>query len=299
MTQADTRSTELGQHSRGAGLDVRNFLLAQQSCAALQSSLAVDKVQKPGARSSVIKLDLTRDVDRSVLDKWLDSDMLLWIHLAPVCGTASRAREIRLLPTDPRPLRSREHPDGLPNLAGSELCRVQIANQLVDFACELFQKATRKDILVTMENPSNSYFWSTSFFISLWRSVEIYCADFQVCMYGGSRAKWTRFVANFYSITELSIECDNKHDHAPWRFAAGPDGKRVRATSLESQYPRKLCIAVSQIVLQVAQDLYRSSFVARQHSGHRFTSAAPPTAGEHFCRRPTFPQKDPTYGARV
>lgn len=221
----------------------------------MQSSLAVDKLQKPGARSSIIKLDLTRDVDRSVLDKWLDSDMLLWIHLAPVCGTASRAREIRVLPTDPRPLRSREHPDGLPDLSGSELCRVRIANQLFDFACEVFLKASRKGILVTMENPSNSYFWSTTFFLSLWKCTDLFCADFQVCMYGGSRAKWTRIVANFDAIGELSIECDGRHQHAPWRFASGPDGSRVWATSLESQYPRKLCIALCQIVLRVAEDL--------------------------------------------
>ena len=61
----------------------------------MQGSLAVDKVQKPGARASVIRLDLTREVDCALVDKWLESDMLLWIHLAPVCGTASRARDIQ------------------------------------------------------------------------------------------------------------------------------------------------------------------------------------------------------------
>lgn len=85
----------------------------------MQGSLAVDKVQKPGARASVIRLDLTREVDCALVDKWLESDMLLWIHLAPVCGTASRARDIQCHPNDPKPLRSCEHPDGLPHLEGS------------------------------------------------------------------------------------------------------------------------------------------------------------------------------------
>ena len=57
----------------------------------MTNSIAVDKVQKRGARSSITRLDLTREVDRTVLDSWLDSNLLFWVHLAPVCGTASRA----------------------------------------------------------------------------------------------------------------------------------------------------------------------------------------------------------------
>ena len=219
----------------------------------MQGSLAVDKVQKKGARASVIRLDLTRSVDCMLLDQWLESDLLIWVHIAPVCGTASRAREIQRHPSDPKPLRSGDYPDGLPGLQGSELCRVRIANHLFQYAFDLFAKATKKGIFVTMENPRNSYMWSTSFFIALWKDFHLFCADFQVCTYGGARAKWTRFVANFPDIQKLSIECDHSHEHAAWRFATGPDGQRVWATSLESQYPRKLCIAVTQIVLEIAE----------------------------------------------
>ena len=219
----------------------------------MQGSLAVDKVQKPGARASVIRLDLTREVDCALVDKWLESDMLLWIHLAPVCGTASRARDIQCSPNDPKPLRSCERPDGLPHLEGSDLRRVEIANKLFEFACRILAKATQRGILATIENPKNSHFWNTTFFLSLWKQFELFCSDFQVCMYGGSRAKWTRFVANFASIQELSIECDGSHAHEPWRFAVDRAGQRVWATSLESQYPRKLCIAVTHVILQVAQ----------------------------------------------
>ena len=158
--------------------------------------MAVDKVQKQGARASVTRLDLTRDVDFALIESWLSSDLLSWLHLAPVCGTASKARDIQVRPNDPKPLRSREHPDGLPGLDRSDDLRVQIANKLFERACLLFAKATQLGILVTMENPRNSCFWSTSFLIALWRQYELFCADFQVCMYGGSRDKWTRFVAN-------------------------------------------------------------------------------------------------------
>jgi len=46
---------------------------------------------------------------------------LVYVHFAPPCGTASRAREKRRLgPLDPKPLRSVRHPDGLPSLAGAD-----------------------------------------------------------------------------------------------------------------------------------------------------------------------------------
>ena len=221
----------------------------------LQNSIAIDKLQKQGARTSIIRLDLTREADCSLVDGWLDSPLLVWAHLAPVCGTASRARDIRVLPTDPAPLRSCEHPDGLPNLDGRDLLRVRLANKLFDFACKVFAKATERGILVTMENPKNSYFWSTNFFVHLQASFEMHTADFQVCMYGGTRDKWTRFVANFPEVGQLSIVCDKTHSHAPWRFAQDAQGKRVWATSLESEYTRQLCIATVQVVLHKAQSL--------------------------------------------
>ena len=219
----------------------------------MTNSIAVDKVQKRGARSSITRLDLTREVDRTVLDSWLDSNLLVWVHLAPVCGTASRAREIRVHPTDPKPLRSSDYPDGLPNLEANDALRVQIANLLFDVARKVFDKASRRGILVTLENPRNSHFWATSFFISLWKKTDLFCSDFQVCMYGGDRDKWTRIVANFKQIQQLDIVCNRSHNRAPWRFSRDATGKQVWATALESQYPRKLCWALCQCVLQVAQ----------------------------------------------
>ena len=218
----------------------------------LYNSIAVDKTQKHGCFSSIIRLDLTREADSSLVDAWLDSGLLIWVHLAPVCGTASRARDIQVSANDPPPLRSNEHPNGFPDLAGRDLLRVNIANKLFSFACRIFAEATKRGILATMENPKNSYFWCTTYFLQLWKTVELYCADFQVCMYGGSRDKWTRFIANFPEVAELSVECDRKHSHAPWRFAHNPEGKRVWATSLESQYTRPLCLATVQVILQKA-----------------------------------------------
>ena len=71
-------------------------------------------------------------------------------------------------------------------------------------------------------------------------------------LHGGDRDKWTRIVANFGGITVLNIKCDRSHTHLPWGFAKDQLGQQVWATSLESQYLRKMCIALVNTVLQFA-----------------------------------------------
>ena len=144
-------------------------LCAVAKQAGMTSSIAVDKVKKRSARSSIFQLDLLCMQDRHLLEQWMESELLLWIHLAPVYGTASRARDIRRFPGDPPPLRSNEFPEGLPTLDPSERQRVDLANRLFQYACYLFKFACSKGILATMENPSTSYFWMTVWVITLLR----------------------------------------------------------------------------------------------------------------------------------
>jgi len=59
--------------------------------------------------------------------------MLVHAHCAPTCGTASRARGSKVagipLHKQPQPLRSDDHPDGLPNLGDAERNRLDSANR--------------------------------------------------------------------------------------------------------------------------------------------------------------------------
>ena len=218
----------------------------------MKNSIAVDKVKKQNACSTIYQLDLLSDRDRQLLEQWMHSGLLLWIHLAPVCGTASRARDIRRFHNDPKPLRSEDWPEGLPGLSPKELERVSLANRLFEAACDFFLLACSRGVLVTMENPKNSYFWWTKWVQRLISSVRTFTADFQVCMMGGDRDKWTRLLANFGEISAMNIACDKSHQHAPWGFAFDSEGRQVWATALESQYPKKMCVVLTSIVLEVA-----------------------------------------------
>ena len=142
-------------------------LCAVSKHAGLTSSIAVDKVKKKSARSSIYQLDLLKAQDRELLLQWVHSPMLLWVHLAPVCGTASRAREIRRFPNDPPPMRSNDFSHGLPGLSENDQFRVELANSLFEFACQVFLLATSLGVLATMENPKSSYFWVTKWLLEI------------------------------------------------------------------------------------------------------------------------------------
>ena len=130
-------------------------------------SLGLDcSSNKDRPRCTAIVLDLTTASGQATFWKLVVEYDVAWVHFAPPCGTASRARERRLfdaggLPAalDPQPLRSDEHPDGLPNLEGSDLERVKAANVLYKFVADAAQELTRRNILYTVENPTNSLMW--------------------------------------------------------------------------------------------------------------------------------------------
>ena len=216
--------------------------------------MAIDKTRKQNARCTIYQLDLLQADDRELLEEWLSSPLLLWAHFAPVCGTASRAREIPRpeLSMAPRPLRSMEYPMGLPDLGPIERKRVEIANELFRYTCQLFAFCVKRGVLATMENPRGSYLWMIPFLVELQRIYPLFATDFQACMYGSERDKWTRIVASFPEITQMDVTCDRKHKHLGWGFTTNAQGQKVWATSEESQYPRKLCIALVQVVLHVA-----------------------------------------------
>ena len=72
-------------------------------------------------------------------------------HSALVCGTASRARDIRRFANDSRPLRSNKRPEGLEGL--SQRDQVDLANILFAFSCRIFLLAASRGVWATMENP--------------------------------------------------------------------------------------------------------------------------------------------------
>ena len=218
------------------------------------NGIAVAKKRKQNARSTIFQLDLLKTSDQELLWEWLASPLLLYVHFAPVCKTADRAREIPLAiaPNLPSPLRTLEFPLGLPSLSGNELQQVELANTLFGLTCEMFTFAVKRGKLATIESPRGSFFWFLPCVLQIMRDLEVYATDFQACMYGSARDKWMRILASFSEITAMDVKCDRTHVHHGWNCTTDDNGKKVWATSQESQYPQKLCVALIQLVLQAA-----------------------------------------------
>lgn len=140
----------------------------------------------------------------------LKSGMVMYLHAAPPCGTASKAREKKISSRlkkkgvpEPRPLRSTACPEGLPSLTGSEKTRVQKANDIYKRIAMLAEAAIQMNIVVSVENPTRSYLWSTKFFKHLIDSEYLHEVTFQQCMWGSSRNKWsTWYVSPLLFVTD-------------------------------------------------------------------------------------------------
>ena len=170
--------------------------------------------------------------------------------MAPPCGTASAAREIQLpgMTDLPAPLRTADHPDGLPGLTGRDEIRVSAANKLYALCADVFKLCYQLDIACMVENPNQSLFWSTTFWRDIEDEVQMFTQIHQACGYGSQRPKWTRMTATFPQVATINKTCDQQHQHAPWGVQI-INGKKVFATALEVHYPPKLCQAICQAFL--------------------------------------------------
>ena len=75
--------------------------------------------------------------------------------------------------------------------------------------------------------------------------------------------KWTKLVANFAEVEQISGVCDGQHRHAPWGYEF-KNGKRVFATALEVHYPTALCDEIAPTL-----------FIALQRRGITATKQVP------------------------
>ena len=120
---------------------------------------------KHRAVGDVVDIDLSTPAGAALLRRVLLHPRLAYVHFAPPCGTATRARE-KPIPGEPtggpRPLRSVQHPRGLPDLeviAPKAARKVRLANVLYDLFVELARDLTRRRVPWSMENPHASLFW--------------------------------------------------------------------------------------------------------------------------------------------
>ena len=262
---ANEPATQFGRDPEGIVKPRSKFVETFSGCSLLTAegtkagfdAIGVDFVDnKDTPIGRVISIDLgTTSGQSEYKAQIVEADV---VTFAPPCGTASRSREIRRkFGPDPKPLRSNDHPDGIPGLTGVDLSRVQAANRLYKFVAELIPQLHESGKSWFVENPTNSLMWLTSWFQALlhwlmnvnkdtnYPGQSWDWAHTQMCMHGGERNKRASLLyGGKWSLRPLALACDEKHTHKPWGFDQNKGGF---ATAKERNYPKLFCSRIAAL----------------------------------------------------
>ena len=159
--------------------------------------MAVDHTHnRHQTRVKMFNLDLSREHSWVVLRHIARECRIIAVHIAPPCGTCSRAREIKLSSSwhGPQPLRNEEYPYGVPWMSAKDAERVDSANNLYKHMAEFCEFLEEISIAWTIENPTNSWLWALPCMQELVQ--RFFFANFHSCAYGGQRYKATSFLTN-------------------------------------------------------------------------------------------------------
>ena len=261
-------TARLSKHAREAGFRV----------------LPVDKTAARSSQIYVAQYDLTDPDQFEALLQVLQSEKsrIAALHLAPACGTASKAREKKLTKwvrkgfKVPVPLRSAQKPMGVDKLTGLDKLRTELANQVYEATAVLVQFCIQHDIVCSVENPENSLFWGYPDIAKILETFGGYSTIFSNCMHGGRRNKKTKWWATSDIFAELAAECDNKHKHAQWN-PVQKGQVLVFPTAEEAAYPHLLCKRIVSLVIKhvlqngaVQHDVLADQLPTPQITSHRW-----------------------------
>ena len=241
-----------------------------------------DKTRSSGPHIALYDLNDRSQFDALVEFIRLEKHRIIWVHFAPSCGTASRARERPLKSLEkkgyriPKPLRSDEFPLGVPGLQGTDKYRTETANSTYARTAELATMLHEWGITISIENPLNSIFWLVPDIVTLLSHVAGFETVFDHCCHGGMRDKSTMWWSNKDRFLSLSQRCDGSHNHAKWNPQL-IDGKLVFPTHQEASYPILLCQRLASIIKEQALsmgvhsiDNLQQQLETTSSSGHRF-----------------------------
>ena len=216
----------------------------------LRDSFGIDHLISKRLVAPVVQLDLTDPANFSFLKDIIQEPGCIYVHFAPPCGTASRARFIKRKGRyNPPVLRTDANPDGLPHLAPLHAAKVASANLLYQRTQELCRWCLQFGVYFSIENPARSFMWDTVHMAQFLAEVPHYDTYFHHCMYGSARRKHTRLTHNIPAVKQMTCPCDDSHAHEPWGHSA-----QGWATAEETAYPWPLCRKLATLVALQLQE---------------------------------------------
>ena len=188
---------------------------------------------------------------------------ILGSMLAPPCSSHSQMQNISSL----GPLRTAEHPCGVPGLAGERLERVTLGNRTARACARVCRIYLEAGVPFIVENPARSYLWQQPGFQQLLKDKRVVYVEADQCLYGTLWRKRTGFLTG--NISETLLEklqcrcasrggrCDRTTKRHVHLIGGAPGGGSM--TSKAQNYPPSLARMLAGILLQAAADRSLSS----------------------------------------
>ena len=221
----------------------------------MPGSFGVDRVRSKSCVGPTSIADLTTSCGQELLFSWLRNRFVVGAFLAPP-GTASRGRFVplnkkRRFGRVPRLLRTDRHPNGVPGLNHTEQAHIGKANILDHLTSQVVRFCIAEGIIVVVENPQCSHFWSTTFWHDVAHLLDY--AVVQLCQYGSSRPKKILFAFSHHQFRILNRTFPGmsaKHKHAKW----GRMPRHKHTTAEAIAYPVKLAKEIAMCFVQACTD---------------------------------------------
>ena len=207
------------------------------------------KHNRHAPRCKLFQLDLSQPHAWHQLVFLLDNYNVVACHIAPPCGTCSRARGIPMQDgsAGPQPLRSELEPLGLKCLSYKDQMRVDGANALYAVLGKFIEELHKRGIPWSVENPTNSLMWNLHYF--LFAIVHGEWVDCHACAFGSTRKKLTTFlVSDATTFQPLQRFCPGDHEHEPWGY---DHDTSTFNTAKEAEYPDGMCDTYASIVQHI------------------------------------------------
>lgn len=210
----------------------------------LRDAFGIDHILSDHLAAPVLQLDLLKPECLNFLEQLIREESCIYVHFAPPCGTASRARFIKRKGRhNPPVLRTDAFPNGIAGLSPTNAAQVAAANQLYEITQRLCRLCHDLGVLYSVENPARSFMWDTTHFATFLQEVPHFRTYFHHCMYGSARRKHTCLVHNIASLKDMTLLCDNQHSHEPWGHT-----DTGWATAQETAYPWPLARKLATMV---------------------------------------------------
>ena len=163
---------------------------------------------------------------------------------APPCAPFSRAR---LRPGGPAPVRTPEHPTGIPSPSQAQQRELSESAELHSRARHFLALVAAHGGLIILENPASSLLWLDPS-VRAWLSVHApFCTHIAACQFGLALPKAWAFWSNFDLLSGLGCRCPH-----PPRFHPSFAGKRNSdgsfATRQTACYPQPLAEAIAACI---------------------------------------------------